>query len=77
MVWLRRMYARPLFVVVGILGLVLARFPPIENVPTPLAVLAAPLAMAAAPLTMLAVPLTMLAAPWHHPWLRLYAGAYE
>ena len=28
MVWLRRMYARPLFVVVGILGALLARFPP-------------------------------------------------
>src|SRR5690349_4451558 len=35
MVWLRRMYARPLFVVVGILGPLLARFPPSSSVPAP------------------------------------------
>jgi len=70
MAWLRRMYAHPLFVVVGILGAVLARFAPDSDVPAPLPVLAAPLAV-------LAAALAVLAAPWNHGRLRLYAGAYE
>jgi len=60
------MYARPLFVVVGILGPLLARFFPFSDVPPPW--------YAGGALVVLAGALVVLAAPWHHWRLRIYAG---
>ncbi|MET3839251.1 dolichol-phosphate mannosyltransferase [Bradyrhizobium sp. OAE829] len=59
------MYARPLFVVVGILGAFLARFPHLKP---------GPASLLWRRLRLLVAPLVVLAAPWHPQRLRIYAG---